>query len=144
VTRVNLANVLDEGLRIGEKWRRMNSKIKISQTRRCFACIENKRGAQLDQSQSIPGRPLLAPLYMARSQGSGRVQYNYNVRIRYHLVFFLKVKQWERVPLQFFIDWGNLQSVHIYRVHKKCKNKKKFMLQNVANLQIDHGISSSF
>jgi hypothetical protein len=59
--------------------------------------------------------------------------------------FFLKVKQWERVPLQFFIDWGNLQSVHIYRVHKKSKKSKmKFILQFVANLQIDHEVSSSF
>jgi hypothetical protein len=30
--RVNSANVLDEGLRIGGRGRRMNSKIKISQT----------------------------------------------------------------------------------------------------------------
>jgi hypothetical protein len=29
VTRVNLANVLDEGLRIGEIGRRMNSKVKL-------------------------------------------------------------------------------------------------------------------
>jgi hypothetical protein len=32
--RVSSANVLDEGLRIGERGRRMNSKVKISQTRR--------------------------------------------------------------------------------------------------------------
>jgi hypothetical protein len=32
--RVNSANVLDKGLRIGERGRRMNSKVKISQTRR--------------------------------------------------------------------------------------------------------------
>jgi hypothetical protein len=60
VTRVNSANVLDEGLRIGGKGRRMNSKVKISQTRRGLACVENKRGTQLAQSQSVPGRPLLA------------------------------------------------------------------------------------
>jgi hypothetical protein len=43
----------------------MNSKLKISQTRRGLVCIENKRGTQLtqSQSQSVPGRPLLAPLY---------------------------------------------------------------------------------
>jgi hypothetical protein len=43
----------------------MNSKLKISQTRRGLVCIENKRGTQLAQSQSqfVPGRPLLAPLY---------------------------------------------------------------------------------
>jgi hypothetical protein len=33
VTKVNSTNVLDEGLRIGETGRRMNSKVKISQTR---------------------------------------------------------------------------------------------------------------
>jgi hypothetical protein len=63
VTRVNLANVLDEGLRIGERGRRMNSKVKISQTRQGLVCIENKRGTQLDQSPSVLGRPLLAPIY---------------------------------------------------------------------------------
>jgi hypothetical protein len=26
-------------------------------------CVENKRGTQLAQSHSVPGRPLLAPLY---------------------------------------------------------------------------------
>jgi hypothetical protein len=43
----------------------MNSKVKISQTRRGLVCIENKCGTQLaqSQSQSVPGRPLLAPLY---------------------------------------------------------------------------------
>jgi hypothetical protein len=29
----------------------------------CYVCIENKRGTQLAQSQSIPGPPLLAPIY---------------------------------------------------------------------------------
>jgi hypothetical protein len=29
LTRVNSENVLDEGLRIGERWRQMNSKVKI-------------------------------------------------------------------------------------------------------------------
>jgi hypothetical protein len=38
----------------------MNSKVKISQTRRGYACIENMCGAQLAQSQSVPGRPLPA------------------------------------------------------------------------------------
>jgi hypothetical protein len=60
LARVNSANVLDEGLRIGGRGRRINLKVKISQTRRDYACIENKRDTQLAQSQSIPGRPLLA------------------------------------------------------------------------------------
>jgi hypothetical protein len=33
LTRVNSTNILDEGLRIGGRGRRMNSKVKISQTR---------------------------------------------------------------------------------------------------------------
>jgi hypothetical protein len=41
----------------------MNSKVKISQTRQGLVCIENKRGIQLAQSQSVPGLPLLAPVY---------------------------------------------------------------------------------
>jgi hypothetical protein len=41
----------------------MNSKVKISQTRQGLVCVENKRDPQLAQSQSVPGRPLLAPLY---------------------------------------------------------------------------------
>jgi hypothetical protein len=41
----------------------MNSKVKISQTSQGLMCIENKRGIQLAQSQSVPGRPLLAPIY---------------------------------------------------------------------------------
>jgi hypothetical protein len=63
LTRVNSANVLDEGLRIGGRGRRMNSKVKISQTRRGLVCIENKHGTQLAQSQSVPSRPLLVALY---------------------------------------------------------------------------------
>jgi hypothetical protein len=63
LTRVNSTNVLDEGLRIGGKRRRMNLKVKIYQTRRGLVCIENKRGTQLAQSQSVLGRPLPTPIY---------------------------------------------------------------------------------
>jgi hypothetical protein len=63
VTRVSSENILDEGLRIGGRGHRMNSKVKIRQTRRGLTCVENKCGTQLAQSQSVPGRPLLAPLY---------------------------------------------------------------------------------
>jgi hypothetical protein len=38
----------------------MNSKVKIRQTRRGLVCVKNKRSTQLAQSQSVPGRPLLA------------------------------------------------------------------------------------
>jgi hypothetical protein len=88
VMRVNSANVLDEGLRIGGRGCRMNSKVKVSQTRRDYACIENKRGTQL--AQSLPSRPLLAPIY--RWTGFKEpvgFNTNYSVRIRYHLVFRL-------------------------------------------------------
>jgi hypothetical protein len=61
VTRVNSTNVLDEGLRIGGRGRRMNSKVKISQTRSVsrISVVLN-----LAQSQSVPGRPLLVPIYI--------------------------------------------------------------------------------
>jgi hypothetical protein len=42
----------------------MKSKLRIRQTRRGLTCVENKRGTQLAQSQSVPVRPLLAPLYI--------------------------------------------------------------------------------
>jgi hypothetical protein len=57
VTRVNSKNVQDEGLRIGGRGRQMNSKVKISQTR-CVSRISVV--SNLAQSQSVPGRPLLA------------------------------------------------------------------------------------
>jgi hypothetical protein len=59
VTRVNLTNVLDEGLRIGGGGHRMNSKVKIIQTR----CVSRISVLNLAQSQSVLGRPLLAPIY---------------------------------------------------------------------------------
>jgi hypothetical protein len=65
----------------------MNSKVKISQTRRGLVCIENKRGTQLAQSQSVPGRPLLAPLYRWPSlEGLVGFDTNYIVCIQHHLV----------------------------------------------------------
>jgi hypothetical protein len=88
LTRVNSANVLDEGLRIRGRGRRMNSKVKISQTRQALVCAENKRGTQLAQSQSVPGRPLLAPLYRWPGlEEPVRFNTNYNVCIRCHLIF---------------------------------------------------------
>jgi hypothetical protein len=89
-TRVNSANVLHEGLRIERRGRRMNSKVNIRQTRRGLMCIENKRVAQLTQSQSVPGRPLLAPLYRWPGlEDPVGFNTNYNVCIWYHLVFWL-------------------------------------------------------
>jgi hypothetical protein len=86
--RVNSANVLDEGLRIGGRGRQMNSKANISQTRQGLVCIENKRGTQLAQSQSVPGRPLLVPLYRWPGlEDPVGFNTNYNICIRYHLVF---------------------------------------------------------
>jgi hypothetical protein len=90
VTRVNSTNVLDEGHRIGGRGRRMNSKVKVSQTRRVYACIENKRDTQWAQSQSVPGWPLLAPIYSWPGlEDPIRFNTNYSVRIRYQLVFRL-------------------------------------------------------
>jgi hypothetical protein len=90
LTRVSSANVLDEGLRIGRRGHWMNSKVKIRQTGRGLTCIHNKRSTQLAQSQSVPGRPLLAPLYrwpgLEEPVGFNT---NYNVCIRCHLVFRL-------------------------------------------------------
>jgi hypothetical protein len=82
LTRVNLANVLDEGLRIGGRECQMNSKVKIRRTWQSLMCVENKRGTQLAQSQSIPGRPLLAPLYRWPGLGDPlKFNTNYNVCI---------------------------------------------------------------
>jgi hypothetical protein len=61
VTRVNSTNVQDEGLRIGGIGRRMKSKVKISQTR-CVSAINVV--VNLAYSQSVPDRPLLAPIYI--------------------------------------------------------------------------------
>jgi hypothetical protein len=56
VTRVNSTNILDEGLRIGEVGRRMNSKVNQSNK----VCIESKHGDELGllsicSSPSSPG-----------------------------------------------------------------------------------------
>jgi hypothetical protein len=90
LTRVNSTNVLDKRLRIRGRGRRMNSKVKISQTKRDYACIKNERGTQLAQSHSVPGRPLLAPIYRWPGlKDPVGFNTNYSVCIRYHLVFRL-------------------------------------------------------
>jgi hypothetical protein len=82
--RVNSTNVQDEGLRIGGMGRRMNSKVKISQTRRV-----SRRNVvvNLAYSQSVPDRPLLALIYrwpgLKESVGSDTL---YNICIRHELV----------------------------------------------------------
>jgi hypothetical protein len=51
-------------------------------------CIENKHGTQLAQSQSVPGRPLLAPIYRWPGlEDPVGFNTNYNVSIPYLLVF---------------------------------------------------------
>jgi hypothetical protein len=60
LTRVNSTNVLDEGLRIGVIGRRMNSNVKISQTRHV---LRINVVVNLAYSQSVPNQPLLAPIY---------------------------------------------------------------------------------
>jgi hypothetical protein len=90
LTRVNSENVLDEGLRIGGRGHRMNSKVKISQTRWGLMCVENKRGTELAQSQSDPGQPLLAPIYRWPGlEEPVEFNINYNVCIQCHLIFWL-------------------------------------------------------
>jgi hypothetical protein len=65
----------------------MNLKVKVSQTRRVSRIIVV---LNLAQSQSVPGRPLLAPIYKwpALKDPVG-FNTNYSVRIRYQLVFRL-------------------------------------------------------
>jgi hypothetical protein len=68
----------------------MNSNVKVSQTRCDYAYIENKRGTQLAQSQSVAGRPLLAPIYRWPGlKDPVGLNKNYSGRIRYQLVFRL-------------------------------------------------------
>jgi hypothetical protein len=68
----------------------MNSKVEVSQTRRDYASIENKRSTQLAQSRSVPGRPLLTPIYRWPGlKDPVGFNTNYSVRIRYQLVFRL-------------------------------------------------------
>jgi hypothetical protein len=87
VTRVNSTNVQDDGLRIGGIGCRMNSKVKISQTR-CVSRINVV--INLAYSLSVPGRPLLAPIYRwpGLKESVGFDTY-YSVRIRHWLVFRL-------------------------------------------------------
>jgi hypothetical protein len=90
LTRVNSTNVLDEGLRIGGRGHQVNSKVHVSQTRHDYACIENKHGIQLAQSQSVPGRPLLAPIYKWPGlKDPVGFNTNHSVCIWYHLIFWL-------------------------------------------------------
>jgi hypothetical protein len=68
----------------------MNSKVEVRQTRRDYVCIENKRGTQLAQSQSVPGHPLLAHIYRWPGlKDPVGFNTNYNVRIRGDIVFRL-------------------------------------------------------
>jgi hypothetical protein len=87
LTRVNSTYVQDEGLRIGGIGCRMNLKVKISQTRRVsrINVVFN-----LAYSQSIPARPLLAPIYRwsGLKEPVGSDTY-YNVYIRHGLILRL-------------------------------------------------------
>jgi hypothetical protein len=66
----------------------MNSKVEVSQTKREYVCIENKRDTQLAQSQYVPGG-LSWPLYIGGQVSRIRSGSNYSVRIRYQLIFRL-------------------------------------------------------
>jgi hypothetical protein len=89
VTRVNSTNVLDEGLRIGGIGRRMNSKVKISKTRHVSRI---NMVVNLAYSQSVPDRPLLAPIYRwpGLKEPVGSDTY-YNVYIQHGLVLRLQL-----------------------------------------------------
>jgi hypothetical protein len=90
LTRVNSTNFLDEELRIGGRGRQLNSKVGVSQTRHDYMCIENKRDTQLAQSQSVLGRPLLAPIYRWPGlKDPVGFNINYSVYIRDDIVFRL-------------------------------------------------------
>jgi hypothetical protein len=85
VTRVNSTNVLDEGLRIGEIGRRMNSKVESVKQ---GMYIKSNVGVNLACFQSVPYRPLLAPIYrwpgLRDWEGSNT---DYNINIGHELVF---------------------------------------------------------
>jgi hypothetical protein len=85
--RVNSTHVLDERLRIGGIGRQMNSKVKISQTRRV---LRINVVVDLAYSQFVPDRPLLAPIYrwpgLKELVGSDT---HYNIDIRHELVLQL-------------------------------------------------------
>jgi hypothetical protein len=87
VTRANSTNVLDEGLRIGGTGHRMNSKVKISQTRRVSRI---NMVVNLAYFQSVPDQPLLAPIYRwpGLKELVGFDTY-YNIGIQHGLVFRL-------------------------------------------------------
>jgi hypothetical protein len=89
LTRVNSTNVLDEGLRIRGIGRRMNSKVKISQTRHVSRI---NMVVNLAYSQSVPDRPLLAPIYRwpGLKEPVGSDTY-YNIGIRHGLVLRLRL-----------------------------------------------------
>jgi hypothetical protein len=78
--RVNSTNVLDEGLRIGEIGRRMNSKVKLV---KIGICRKKTWVFNLACFQSGLHRPLLAPIYrwlgLEDRVGSDR---DYNIDIR--------------------------------------------------------------
>jgi hypothetical protein len=85
--RVNLINVQDEGFRIGGIGCRMNSKVKISQTRHVLRInvIVN-----LAYSQFVPDRHLLAPIYRWPGLKEPiRSDTYYNIDIQYGLALQL-------------------------------------------------------
>jgi hypothetical protein len=89
VTRVNSANVLDEGLMIGGNRASDELKGKISQTR----CVSKVNvGVNLACFQSFPYRPLLAPIYrwpgLKDREGSDT---DYSIDIRHELVLSTRV-----------------------------------------------------
>jgi hypothetical protein len=87
VIRVNLTNVLDEGLRIRETGRRMNSKVNL--VKQMWLSKVNV-GINLACFRSVPHCPLLAPIYrwpgLRDREGFDT---DYNIDIQHELVFRL-------------------------------------------------------
>jgi fido (protein-threonine AMPylation protein) len=82
MTRVNSTNVLDEGLRIGEIGRRMNSKVRLVEigVYRKLTWVFN-----LAYFQSALHRPLLAPIYRwpgLEDRVGSDTDYNYRYTVR--------------------------------------------------------------
>jgi hypothetical protein len=86
VTRVNSTNVLDEGLRIGEIGRRMNSKVNQSNK----VCIKTKCGDELGLLSICPSPSSPGPyIKVARSEEREGSDTYYNIGIQHELVFRL-------------------------------------------------------
>jgi hypothetical protein len=85
--RVNSANVLDEGLRIGGRGRRMNSKVRI-QTNKAKLDVYWDKTCITSSILMCPWVASPGPcLWVARSRGTGRVRYKLLYMTCYNIAF---------------------------------------------------------